>query len=187
MLEDVLTTLAGWSGRPPVAVVTRDAFALTLARKCAFEVIDDPDGLGETEAVERASHLCAQRGMAATLVLPGDIPLLQACEVEEVFAAAPPEGAVLVPSYDGCGTNAVLRLPAELFPLTFGGESFARHLARARATGKPCVVRRLAGIALDVDTPEDLALLLAAKTDSRARALLRRWAVAERLQPAASR
>ncbi|MGH9805121.1 MAG: 2-phospho-L-lactate guanylyltransferase [Candidatus Acidiferrales bacterium] len=182
MLEDVLTTLGEWRARPPVAVVARDPFALALARKFNFEIMDDPDGCGETEAIERASRICAARGFTTTLVLPGDIPLLQAREVEEVLAAAPPEGAVLAPSYDGRGTNAVLRRPAELFPLTFGGDSFERHLARARATGKPCEVRRLPGIALDVDTPEDLAVLLAAETASRAQALLHEWGVGDPAQ-----
>lgn len=178
MLEDVLTTLGEWRERPPVAVVTRDPFALALASRFNFEILDDPDDCGETQAIERASRLCAARGIAATLVLPGDIPLLRAREVEAVLAAAPPQGAVLVPSYDGRGTNAVLLRPAGLFPLTFGGDSFERHRARARQSGKPCVVRRLPGIALDIDTPEDLAVLLAAAPVSRAQALLHGWGVA---------
>lgn len=182
MLEDVLTTLGEWHERPPVAVVTRDPFALALARRFDFEIMDDPDGLGESEAIERASRACTARGVEATLVLPGDIPLLRAREVEEVLAAAPAGGAVLVPSYDGRGTNAVLRRPAELFPLTFGGDSFERHLGRVRRTGKPCEIRRLPGIALDIDTPEDLAILLAAAPVSRAQALLRGWGVADPAQ-----
>lgn len=186
MLDDVLTALGEWDGRPPVAVVTRDPFALALARRFGFEIMDDPDGGGETDAIQRASRACAARGIETTLVIPGDIPLLKAREVEEVLAAAPPEGAVLVASQDGRGTNAVLRRPAELFPLTFGGDSFNRHLARARMTGKPCEIRRPPGIALDIDTSEDLALLLAADPASRAQALLLDWGVDQRLQPAAS-
>lgn len=186
MLEDVLTRLGEWENCPSVSVVTSDPFALALARSFEFEVIKESDSSGETEAIEHASRLCAAQGIGTTLVLPADIPLLQAREVEAVLAAAPREGAVLVPSYDGRGTNAVLRRPAELFPLTFGGDSFERHLARARRTGKPCEVRRLPGIALDVDTPEDLARLMSAEAVSRAQALLQDWAVAERLQPTAS-
>lgn len=181
MLEDVLSTLARWPGRPPVAVVTSDPRAGRLARRFAFELVEDPLNQGESEAIALATEVCRGRNGASTLVLPGDIPLLEASELERIYAAAPAEGTVLVPSFDGRGTNAVLRRPAALFPLTFGGESFPRHRRRAEATGKPCVTLELPGVALDVDTPEDLAWLLAAKRRTRARRLLREWNVPERL------
>lgn len=186
MLEDVLQALADWVNRPPVAVVTNDPSACHLAREFGFELIEDPLEKGETEAIEFASRACARRGVSTTLVIPGDVPLLQARELEEVLVAAPPEGAVLVPSFDERGTNAVLRRPADLFPLTFGGDSFPRHLSRVHRTGRPAVVLRLPGLALDVDTPDDLALLLAAESRTRAQRLLQEWNVAERLQPAVS-
>ncbi|MGC2645112.1 MAG: hypothetical protein WA261_02460, partial [Candidatus Sulfotelmatobacter sp.] len=39
-------------------------------------------------------------------------------------------------------------------------DSFKPHLAAAQATGKPCQVLQLPGIAVDVDNPEDLQQLL---------------------------
>ncbi len=180
MLEDVLGTLAARAAGPPVAVVTSDPLAVRLARRFVFEVLHDPDNLGETEAITLATTACQAEG-TGTLVLPADIPLLEAGELERVLAAAPEEGTVLVPSADGRGSNAVLRRPGALFPLTFGGESFERHLQRARATGLPCVTLRSPGIALDVDTPADLRSLLAAQGNTRAQRLLREWNLPERL------
>ena len=89
---------------------------------------------------------------------------------------------MLVPATDERGTNAALRKPADLFPLTFGEYSFQPHLRAARATGKPCVVLRLPGVELDVDTPADLALLIAAETRTRTQKLLREWRVRQRLE-----
>lgn len=180
MLEDVLSTLAAWAARPAVTVVSSDPLAGRLAHRFSFELMDDPENLGETQAIAMATAACQAAG-AATLVLPADIPLLEAGELERLLAAAPAEGAVLVPSADGRGSNAVLRRPGGLFPLTFGGHSFERHLQRARATGKPCITLRSPGIALDVDAPADLRLLLAAPGDTRAQRLLREWDLAERL------
>ena len=108
-----------------------------------------------------ATRLCVSRGIDSTLVIPADIPLIQAGELDQIFAHAPAEGSVLVPAADGRGTNAAFRRPANLFPLRFGNDSFKPHLAAAQATGKPCVVLQLPGIALDMDNPADLQQLLA--------------------------
>ena len=80
-----------------------------------------------------------------------------------------------MPDAAGRGTNAALRAPADLFPLRFGNDSFLPHLAAAKATGKPCVVLELPGIALDVDRPEDLKELAAAKGERLSQRLVRSW------------
>jgi 2-phospho-L-lactate/phosphoenolpyruvate guanylyltransferase len=87
---------------------------------------------------------------------------------------------VLAPAADGRGTNAAFRRPANLFPLCFGNDSFKPHLAAARATGKPCIVLQLPGIAVDVDNPADLQQLLAHPGETRTQSLLRRWALGSR-------
>ena len=176
MIYDVLTALHNWNTRPAVAVVTSDPYALELAKKYAFEVIPDPDNPGETGAIEMATRICVERGADSTLVIPADIPLIEAWELEEILKHAPAEGSVLVPAADGRGTNAALRRPAELFPLRFGNDSFKPHHAAAQATGKPCVVLNFAGIALDVDNPEDLQQLIAAPGETRTQNWAREYA-----------
>jgi 2-phospho-L-lactate/phosphoenolpyruvate guanylyltransferase len=57
-------------------------------------------------------------------------------------------------------------------PLTFGADSFWPHLAEAKRCGIDPTVLRLPRIALDIDTPDDLALFLATPSHTRARALL---------------
>jgi 2-phospho-L-lactate guanylyltransferase len=177
MLHDVVTALAAWSARPACSLVTSDSFALELARQYDFEVIADPANPGETGAIEMATQICVSRGIDNTLVIPADIPLIQASEVEQILAHAPDPGSVLVPAADGRGTNAALRRPANLFPLRFGNDSFKPHLAAAQATGKPCIVLELPGIALDVDNPQDLQRLLTQSGDTRTQNLIRRWAL----------
>ncbi len=193
MLEDVLAALNEWhlgrnSRTPEIALVTSDPFAVKLADNYGFEVILDPDNPGETGAIEMATRVCLKRGVEWTLVIPADIPLIQARELEEIFEQAPEQGSVLVPAGDGRGTNAVLRRPADLFPLRFGNDSFKPHYAAAQATGKPCVVLQLSGIAVDVDNPEDLQKLIALPGETRAQRLAREYAAAAggQLQAAAS-
>ena len=175
MLRDVLTSLHNWMTRPPVAVVTSDPFAINLAEEYKFEVIPDPDNPGETGAIEMATRTCVERGIDSTLVIPADIPLIQAWELDEILKHAPAEGSVLVPAADGRGTNAAFRRPANLFPLRFGNDSFKPHHAAAQATGKPCIVLNLPGIAVDVDNPADLQQLIALPGESRAQRLAREY------------
>ncbi len=175
MLEDVLNAIAEWPEHPPVALVTSYSPAVELARRLGFEVIEDRDNLGESEAIAMATRIAVQHGAAETMVLPGDMPLVTATELSLVYAAAPREGVVLVPSADGRGSNAVLRRPANIMPLRFGNDSFVPHRDAARATGRDVVILELRGIGLDIDTPEDLAALMATPIRSRTQALLARW------------
>ena len=175
MLHDVLSAIAGWAQRPAIAIVSSDPFAVELSRKYEFEVIPDSANPGETGAIEMATQTCVQRGANFTLVIPADIPLIQASELQEILARAPEEGSVLVPAADGRGTNAAFRRPANLFPLRFGNDSFKPHHAAAQAAGKPCIVLQLPGIAVDVDNPEDLERLAVLPGETRAQHLLRAW------------
>jgi 2-phospho-L-lactate guanylyltransferase len=181
MLLDVLETLATWPDRPEVGIVTSDPFALQLVDQFHFTVIADNANRGETDAIEIATRFCEMRGVDSTLVIPGDIPLIQAWELEKIIAAAPVEGSVLVPAADGRGTNAIWRRPAGLFPARFGNDSFKPHHAAAQATGKPCVVLSLPGIALDVDNPEDLRTLATAPGETRTQRLIRQWNLSDPL------
>jgi len=180
MLQDVVATLAAWARRPACALVTSDPFAIELAKQYDFEIIPDPANPGETGAIEMATRLCIERGLDSTLVIPADIPLIQASELDQILEHAPDEGSLLVPAADGRGTNAAFRRPANLFPLRFGNDSFKPHLAAAQATGKPCIVLQLPGIAIDVDNPEDLQRVLAHPGETRTQRLLRRWSLGRR-------
>jgi 2-phospho-L-lactate guanylyltransferase len=176
MLHDVLAALHSWKNRPPVALVTSDSFAIKLAAEYQFEIIPDRNNAGETAAIEMATRTCVERGADSTLVIPADIPLIQAWELDEILKHAPAEGSVLGPAADGRGTNAAFRRPANLFPLRFGNDSFKPHHAAAQATGKPCIVLNLPGIAVDVDNPEDLQQLISTPGETRAQGLAREYA-----------
>lgn len=187
MLEDVLNALAAWPARPPVSVVTGDPWAIELAVGFGFDVIRDEANGGETHAIAMATRHCEASGAPWTLVLPADIPLMEIEELAAILCAALVEGSVLVPAGDGRGTNAALRRPPALFPLCFGDDSFLPHHTAAQATGKPCVVLKLASIGLDIDRPADLATLLERPGGSRTQRLLREWIATERTAFAQSR
>lgn len=185
MLAEVLEAIASFAA-DNVSLVTTDSFAIELAKQYGFATIRDEGNVSETDAIEMATRACTSEETTDTLVLPGDIPLIDAAEIRAIYENAPNVGTVLVPSRDKRGTNAVLRRPAALFPLHFGNDSFMPHLAAAIATSTSCVVLSLPGIALDIDTPSDLGELARSPGEKRSQLLARRLGFADQEQPSIS-
>lgn len=160
MVEDIFNALAAFA-RMPVLVVTGDPRVAAMAGSRGFSCLMESACLSETAAIEAATRRAGEMGAAGTMVVPGDIPLLQPEDVAELLELAPQQGTLVVPAWDGRGTNAVLRRPHNLFPLRFGNDSFLPHRASAQQTGLPCAILHNERIALDVDSPEDLLRFLA--------------------------
>ena len=58
-------------------------------------------------------------------------------------------------------------------------KGFKPHLTAAMATGLPCITLSLPGIALDIDTPDDLRKLASSPGETRSQRLARQWDLAE--------
>ena len=174
MLRDVITAVAAVADLNQISLVTSDPFALELAKEFRLRIIRDDHNRSETDAIEMATEICVAEGVQETLVVPADIPLITGEELEQIFAHAPPRGSVLVPAADGRGTNAILRRPAGLFPLRFGNDSFRPHRAAAEATGLPCRILSLPGIALDIDQSSDLQELMSSPGNNHSQQLARK-------------
>jgi 2-phospho-L-lactate guanylyltransferase len=94
------------------------------------------------------------------LMLPGDLPLISTSALEAVLDAAGNEpGIVVVPDRHRVGTNALLCDPPQALARCFGGHSFERHLAAAKAAGVTARVLELEALGLDLDYPGDLDCL----------------------------
>jgi 2-phospho-L-lactate guanylyltransferase len=178
MLEDALAALAAVRELAGILVVTLDPAAAAIAGRYRAGVTRDGAGDGHTGAVAAAARQLGRDGM---LALPGDIPLVEPGDVRQILAThrdATHGGTfAITPARDARGSNAVLCSPAGAVPLRFGEDSFFPHLAAARARGIEPKVVRLPRIALDIDTPADLALLLATPAPTRTHALLRQWRI----------
>jgi len=176
MLRDVLAALGRTRGIEPW-LVTRDADVEAIARAHGVRVVREAANRGHTAAVAFAQREAMDAGAAAFLTLPGDVPCVTPAEIETLatHALERPPAAVFAASRSGRGTNGVALAPPAVMPLTFGEPSFANHLATARAHGLVPSVLALPGLALDVDTPEDVAALLVDGVDTESRRLVRSW------------
>lgn len=182
MLKDVLGALAGSEGLAGILVVTRDPDVRRLAARYAARVLVEDESRGHTAASDLGARTLAQEGAAGMLQLPADVPLVTPADIGallELHGDAP--AVTLAPSRDERGSNAIASSPADLLPLRFGDDSFLPHLQRARALGiEPQIVKRPA-LALDLDTPDDLAAFLARPSDTRTYAYLATSGIAERV------
>ena len=160
MCADFFSVVASVRGADRVFVASKEPLALARARDLGWETIVESRQVSESDSVDAASRYCAERGVQSLLRLPIDLPLAQPNDIEALLgqAEAPPS-AILVPSSDGTGTNALLRSPATLFPSHFGTNSFALHLAEAERCGARTRVFRNPRLELDIDELEDLQKL----------------------------
>jgi len=169
MCEDFFRLVASVRGVDRIYVVSKEYKALTLAQQLNFETIIESEQISESHSVDAASRYCEERGVGALLRLPIDIPLATATDIESIFAeseVAP--SAVIVPSRDDTGTNALLRSPPALFLSHFGPNSFALHLEEAERAGAKVKIVRNERLALDIDDVEDLREVAARLADNTA-------------------
>jgi 2-phospho-L-lactate guanylyltransferase len=160
MLADTVRAICGVTLAQKIFVVTNYAPAIATAEKNGWEVLQEEQQISESASVDFASRLCAERGVTGLLRLPLDLPLVQSGDIDELLAtecAAP--AVVMVPSRDGTGTNAILRMPPALFPSHFGPDSFAKHRREAEQTNARIIVKRNARLEMDVDDEADLRAL----------------------------
>jgi 2-phospho-L-lactate/phosphoenolpyruvate guanylyltransferase len=157
MVRDVLAALGDVRGLDGVIVVTAEPSAAALAASAGAEVVHDPDERGQSAAAQLGIARARRRGATRVLLVPGDCPALDSGELEALLAA--PEAVVIVPDRHGSGTNALLLAPPTAIDPAFGPDSRARHEAAARAAGVPWRVAEVPSLALDADTPDDLAAL----------------------------
>jgi 2-phospho-L-lactate guanylyltransferase len=161
MFSDVLGALRRTQSIDAIAVVTDDMVAESLARGDGVAVLPDGRESGQSDAAEVGIAYASEHGFDRVLLVPGDTPLLDPIELEELLARCAREEVTvaIVPDRHGTGTNALVISPPGSFAPSFGPDSLERHLASARADGLDHRVESVPSLALDIDTPADLSAL----------------------------
>ncbi len=164
MLSDVVRVCTSPSARlllTGVLAVVDDASARQRVAELGARAVADPQPGDMNQAVSLGLDAARQHGATTAIVLPADLPLVSTADLHALLEAAgrAPRVVVVGASRDGQGTNALLLRPLDVIAPAFGPPSVERHLRAARACGAVTQVMRGLGLALDVDTPADLAAL----------------------------
>jgi len=170
MLGDVLAAVGRSRGIQRAIVVSGEPAAGQVARTHEAEVVGDPDDEGHSRAATLGVDRALELGAGVAVLLPGDCPLVDPAELDAALDRLTEGRVAIVPDRHGTGTNALLLAPPDAIEPAFGDGSRARHERLARAGGNEAAIERLDSLALDVDTPDDLAALREVLADAPWRA-----------------
>lgn len=147
---------------PPhrIVVVSKDENALAMARAAGRRALREVAPHSLNDALAQAMAWVRQRGASAVLSIATDLPDLVAEDVEAMIRARGRNRLVIAPDEAGTGTNALLVAPHSV-PYLYGSGSFWRHIQAASDVGMGIEIISRPGLMRDVDTPAQVARLIA--------------------------
>jgi 2-phospho-L-lactate guanylyltransferase len=153
---EVLTSVRQIAG---VLVISRDTKVLAIARDHHVHTVQESGTPELNAALLRASQVVRTQGANGVLVLPADVPMIAAEDIEQILHMGRYNTTVvLAPDHNEEGTNALLVNPPGLIPFAYGLGSFKRHLMFAEEAGATVRIYRSDRMSLDIDVPADLDL-----------------------------
>jgi 2-phospho-L-lactate/phosphoenolpyruvate guanylyltransferase len=172
MLEDTVKILSSVPSLTQVLIVSPDKRAEELATKHGVNFLREEKEKGVNSAVALADSYCIKKAADATVVIPQDLPLLDAFEVSRACELAENESKCIVicPSLRYDGTNMLLRKPPSVIDTFYDTDSYNMHVKAAIKLGIPIKHLFSKTVMYDIDTPED-ALQLTKEEAVAARSL----------------
>ena len=156
MLADVTASAVGAADE--VWVLNSDDEAAAVAVRAGAKSVPDPaPGEGLNAALNAATQLAVEQNVDGLLVLSADIPAVTAGDVGTMLLGS---GVAIAPNLPGTGTNALWREPPGAISCVFGEMSRRGHESLAHVNRVACAVVPLERIAVDVDVPRDLQLVM---------------------------
>jgi 2-phospho-L-lactate guanylyltransferase len=174
MLSDVLDALRRTKEVGSIVLVTRDINAARLGTAKGARVLSEGRSHGLNPALRTGIRFVEREGADRVLIVPADVPLAKPKDLNRILRAGHETSVLIVPSYDGGGTNALFLRPPSIMPISYGRNSFKRHCSLARKKGLRARILKLRSLQLDVDTPFDLRQIRLASGNTRSQKLLRR-------------
>lgn len=160
LLEHTIQVLSTIDEIENILVISRDTEALALARNLGARTVQENGNPGLNTALTRAVEIARSYETCGILVVPADIPGLNAEDIKSILEhRKQPPVVVIAPDRKKEGTNALLVCPPDLIGFRYGTGSFENHCQAARDSGARLVICDLPSLELDLDEPEDLALI----------------------------
>ncbi len=155
MLEDVIQALMKAELIRKTWLVSSDRDILKLAGRYGARGVEEREDRGVNAAVRAGMNETRQSG--ATLVIPADIPFIEAKDIRNVITLHRLGASVVVsPSEALDGTNLLLIKRGTPFELHYDDDSFRKHARETVERGIPASMYYSQSVAFDIDSSRDL-------------------------------
>lgn len=157
MARDVIAAVSQCKQLDKIVIVSSEPAILEIAEGVADAVLEDPV-TGHNDAAKIAAAWAVAQGCTRIVMLPGDCPLLDPEEIDELVMRSRDDRLELavIPDRMGTGTNALVISPPDAVDSSFGPDSRQRHIALGLSHGLRTAAIDVKSLALDLDTDEDL-------------------------------
>lgn len=180
LLTRTLHVLVNCSALAGVLVISADGKVGELAIACGADFVPEAPPCDLNISLTTARDTAMQHGAEGVLIVPADLPCVDAKSIMMVLDTAskgkPKLNAVtahpsplpspvtdsqfarmvIVPDRHQEGTNCLFIAPPDAIDLRFGEQSMVMHIAAAHAAGLSVTVLETSPLSLDVDLPDDL-------------------------------
>ena len=171
MLEDVLNALKA-SVFDKIVLIGEDSQVQEMAAKYGATFLW-AKGANLNSAIEEATIWSMQDGAKSILVLPADVPLLSAKDLNRILELGMNgDSAVVLSPSQNWGTNALYQNPPQLISACFGPRSFLSHIQEAYRKGISVRLDFSNGLSNDIDSAEDLKKLFEGENSTFCRQVL---------------
>jgi len=160
LLEHTIKILSTIDEIENILVISRDTEALALARDLGARTVQEYGSPGLNTALSRAVEIAKTYETCGIVIIPADLPRLAAEDIKKILAYRDnPPVVVIAPDRKRKGTNALFVCPPDLIEFSYGDGSFEKHCQAAREAGARLEICEFPSLELDLDEPEDLALI----------------------------
>ncbi|MRN68971.1 MAG: 2-phospho-L-lactate guanylyltransferase [Nitrosopumilales archaeon] len=162
LLINTISVLKKSSAISNIVVVSSDERAMEIARRTDAKFLKEAKDRGVNAAIAVADDYSSENRAHASIVIPVDLPLLTATDVNMMCrkAKSPERCLVISPSIRYDGSNALLRKPSRLLKTHYDDDSFNAHIRAATQFGIPIKVFLSQRIMKDLDSIEDIKILM---------------------------
>ena len=155
-----------------IAIVTSENEILQYENYDKIIHLRESHNTGVNNAVEIGNQYFMKEGFDATIVIPGDIPLIDNQVLDKLFGQVEKNQVIITPSRREDGTNLLFRNPPDIIKTSYDNNSYFTHIKMIKDNNLQYSIYLEDAIRLDLDEAEDIDIINMKLLDSRTKNLL---------------